>query len=111
MACVVEPHDQTTVRAHRDRSLTNLLLPQHRTEIARVALLGLPDRPFEINLHQEVNAAAEIESQVHRQRADSGQPDRGRRREVERDDVLAIELVFDDLPSPQLILSRREAHE
>ena len=108
---VIEPNDQAAVRTHRDRALAELLLPEQGADVARVALLGLPDRAGQIHLHQEVHAAAEIEPQVHRQRAEPGQPLRCRGREVQRHDVLAVERVLDDVPGPELVFSGREPDE
>ena len=111
VACVVETNDQPPVRAHRDRPLAKFLLPQQRPEIPRVPLLRLSDRSREVHLHQEVHAAAQIETQIHRQRTQTGEPPRGRGREIERDDILAVDLFFDDAPGLELIFPGCEPHE
>ena len=108
---VIESDDQPAVRPYRDRPLTKLLLSQQRAEIPGIALLRLPDRPGEIHLHQEVHTATQIETEIHRQRAQPREPARGRRRKVERDHELPVERVFDDVPGLELILPRREPEQ
>ena len=58
---------------------SDLLLAHQRADVGRVAVGGLVERAFHVDLQQEVHAAAQVEAEVHRQRADRRQP-------VRRDD-------------------------
>jgi len=46
---------------------------------------ALVDRRAHVDLHQEVDAAAQVEAEVHRQRVQAGQPARRIGDEVQRD--------------------------
>jgi len=67
--------------------VADVLVAQDRAHVAggRVGLLG--ERRLHVDLHQEVDAAAQVEAEVHRQRVQHRQPARRARQQVERDDV------------------------
>ena len=53
-----------------DARVEDLLLAHQRADVGRVAVGGLVERALHVDLQQEVHAAAQVEAEVHRQRAD-----------------------------------------
>ncbi|MNC99436.1 hypothetical protein D3C83_177280 [compost metagenome] len=56
-----------------------------------------------------MNAAAQVEAEVHRQRADATQPVRAVREQVQRDDVVIAKLPLQQVLRLQLRLGALEA--
>ena len=106
---VLEAHHDVGAVA-RDAAVLDLLVAHQRADVGRVAVAGLVERGLHVDLQQEMHAAAQVEAQVHRQRADRRQPLRRRRQQVERDDVVVAQLRLDDVPRLQLRVGVGEAH-
>ena len=83
-----------------DAAVLDALLAHQRADVGRVAVGGLVERGLHVDLQQEVHAAAQVEAEVHRQRADRRKPVRRRRQQVQRDDVVLAELRSAARPSP-----------
>ena len=90
---LVAEADDDAVAVARDAGVADVLVAQQRAHVAggRVGLLG--QRRLHVDLHQEVDAAAQVEAEVHRQRVQRGQPARRARQQVEGDDVGRIARV------------------
>ena len=71
------------------------LLAHQGAQVADIAFRGLVDGGFHVDLQQEVHAAAQVEAEVHRQRADAAQPFRRARDQVERHRVVLAERAGD----------------
>jgi hypothetical protein len=67
--------------------VADVLVAQQRADVAGEAFQALGERRLHVHLQQEVHAAAQVEAQVHRQRADRGQPPGRRGQQVERHHV------------------------
>ncbi len=70
-----------------DAAVANILVAQFTAGTGLQTLQALVDDRLGIDLHQEVHAAAQIESQIHRERVDRLQPVRRIRHQVEGDHV------------------------
>ncbi|CAJ9898899.1 Uncharacterised protein [Burkholderia pseudomallei] len=73
-----------------DAAVANALVAQLRAGVGRVGIELLRECARHVDLQQEVDAAAQIEAEIHRQRVQRGQPARRRALQVQRDDVLRI---------------------
>ena len=106
---VLEPqHDVAAVA--RDAAVLDLLAAHERADVGRVAVAGLVDGGLHVDLQQEVHAAAQVQTQVHRQRADGRQPLRRRGQRIQRDDVVFAELGLQHVLGLQLRVRIGEAH-
>jgi len=90
------------------------LVAQQRAHVGgqRLGLLG--QRRGHVDLHQEMHAAAQVQTQVHRLRAQPGQPLRRARHQVQRDDVgrigrIGIERAHDRVARLELGVGVAEA--
>jgi hypothetical protein len=89
VACVAKAQlDRVAVAA--DAGMADVLVAQQRACVAGQAIGLLRQRRLHVDLHQEVHAAAQIQAQVHRQRAHRAQPGRRARQQVQRDDVAGV---------------------
>jgi hypothetical protein len=68
-----------------------LLFAQQRPDVGGVAVGRLFQRCLHVDLQQEMDAAAQVQAQVHREGSDRRQPMRRRREQVERNDVILAE--------------------
>ncbi len=109
LGLVAEAHDDVGPFA-RDAGVLHLLFAQQRADVGGVAVARLVERGLHVDLQQEMHAAAQIEPQVHRLRADRRQPLRRRRQQVQRDDVVRAELRLQRVLRLQLRLEVGEAH-
>ena len=97
------PEAHHDVRAFApDAAVLDLLFAQQRADVGRVTVGRLVERRLHVDLQQEVDAAAEVEAEVHRQRADRCKPLRRRGEQVERDDVVLAELLLQHILCLQL---------
>ena len=90
---VAEANDDVLAFA-RDAGVLHLLLAQQRADVGQIAIGGLVERRLHVDLQQEMHAAAQVEAEVHRQRADRRQPSRRARHLIQRDDVVIAELLL-----------------
>ena len=70
-----------------DAGVTDILVTQMSARSDHHALQALVDDAFHVHLEQEVDAAPQVETQIHRQGIDVLQPFRRVRQQVERHDV------------------------
>ena len=92
-----------------------LLVAQQRARVRGVGIELLVQRAGHVDLQQEVHAAAQIETEVHRQRVQRGQPARRRALQVQRDDELrigrvAVQRLLQQILHAQLRVGVRQAH-
>ena len=80
--------DHDVVAFARDARVLDVLFAQQRADVGAVAVGGLVERGLHVDLQQEVHAAAQVEAEIHRQRAEAREPARRRRQQVQRDDVV-----------------------
>ena len=80
---VAELDDDGLCLAH-DAGIGKFLLTQRVANIRDLAVEPLGERGLEIDLQQEVDAAAQIEAEIHRQRIDCGKPLGGIRDQIQR---------------------------
>ena len=111
---VGERHLDRIAGAH-DAVVADVLVAQQRARVAGQRVEALGQRALHVDLHQEVHAAAQVETEVHRQRVDRGQPARRVRHEVERDDVARVvrgrvQPLLQDVLGLQLRIAVREPH-
>ena len=85
--------DGDAVAVADDAGVADVLVAQQRADVAgqRVGLLG--QRRLHVDFHQEVDAAAQVEAEIHRQRVDRRQPARRARQQVERHHVALVARV------------------
>jgi hypothetical protein len=86
----------------RDAAVADVLVAQQLPHVADVAIGRLRQRAVHVDLQQEVDAAAQVEAQVHGQRVDRAHPVGRVRQQVQRDDVLLAEHLLDDVLRLQL---------
>jgi hypothetical protein len=70
--------------------VADVLVAQQGADVAGQRIGLLRQRRLHVDLHQEVDAAAQVEAEVHRQRVDRRQPARRARQQVQRDDVARV---------------------
>ena len=87
---LAKAHDDRLAFA-RDAAVLDALVAQRAANVVRVGLDFLRERGFHVDLQQKVHAAAQVEAEIHGQRADRRQPLRAARDEVQRDDVILAE--------------------
>jgi hypothetical protein len=78
-------HDRVAVAG--DAGMADVLVAQQRARVAGQGIGLLGQRRLHVDLHQEVDAAAQVEAEVHRQGMQRGQPLGRAREQVEGDDV------------------------
>jgi hypothetical protein len=64
----------TSVALAGDAGVANVLVAHQGAQVAGGGVEALGQRARHVHLEQEVHAAAQVEAEVHRQRADRGQP-------------------------------------
>ena len=79
---IPEPDEQAVIPAPGDGPVADPLVPQLRPDIRDVTLFRLGNRRFHIHLHEEMHAAAQIQTQEHGFGAQRAQPARRRRGQV-----------------------------
>ena len=79
------------------------LLAQRGAGVAGIGVDGLLERAAHVHLHQEVDATAQVQAQVHRQRVQAGHPGRRARDQVERDDVARVGRVGVERPGQRIL--------
>ena len=79
-------HDLVARTTHT--GVTDVLFTQLGTEVLNQLLLRLAQRLVHVHFHQEVHAAAQVQTQFQRASPDGGQPGRGCRCQVQRHDKL-----------------------
>ncbi len=67
-------------------------LTQGAANVAGRRFQRLVQRAFHVDLHQEMHAAAQVETEIHRQRAEIGQPLRRTRQQVQCHHVVLAQL-------------------
>ena len=72
--------------------------------------MALSMRRLHVDLQQEVHAAAQVETEIHRQRADRRKPARRGGELVKRDDVVVAELLLQHVLRLELGVGVVEAH-
>ena len=110
LGLVAEAQRRRSVPSRATPRVLDLLLAHQRADVGRVAVGGLVERRLHVDLQQEVHAAAQVEAEVHRQRADRRQPLRRRRQQVQRDDVVVAELRLQHVLRLELRVGIGEAH-
>ncbi len=93
-----------------DAAVLDALVAQRGADVVGRRLHLLGERRLHVHLQQEMHAAAQIEPEVHRQRADRRQPARAVGQQVQRDDVVLAELRLQQVLRLQLRVGVREAH-
>ena len=61
-----------------DAAIDDPFLAHQRADVGRVSIGRLVERAFHVDLQQKIDAAAQVQAQVHRQSADRGEPLRRR---------------------------------
>ena len=101
-------------KAHRDRltlardaRVQDPLFPQKRADVGQVAVGGLVQRGFHVDLLEKMHAAAQIEPEEHGKRMDPGKRVRRRRKQVQGDDIalvlrIGVELRLKGVPRLEL---------
>ena len=72
---VAEAHDHRLALA-RDAAVLDALVAQRAADVVRERFHLLGERRLHVHLQQEMHAAAQVEPEIHRQRADRGEPAR-----------------------------------
>ena len=103
---------RTLVAAGDDAHVGDALLTELRACILRQLLQRLIDRRLEVDFVHEVHATAQIESEAHRFQSDAAQERRCPRDAGQRDDVVGLRRLADEVARAQLFIDVREAqHE
>ena len=63
--------DRDVLTFARDPCVDHLFLPQQGSYVRQVTVGSLVERGFHVHLQQKVDAAAQVQPEIHRQRADS----------------------------------------
>jgi hypothetical protein len=111
---VAEAHAQRLALA-RHAAMADVLLAQRAARFGGEALDALGDRRLHVDLQQEVHPAAQVEPEVHGQRAHRGEPVGRGRQQVERDDVgrvlrVGVERAVDHVARLELGVGVGEPH-
>ena len=93
-AFLVAELDQQALAFAHDAVVRNAFVAQQAAHAAGGPVELLGQRGGHIDLQQEMHAAAQVEAQVHGQRADGGQGARAARHQVQRDDEVFAELLL-----------------
>ena len=88
--------------AHRD--VLHFLGAQLDADLIHVAVLDLLDGGVHVHLHQEMHAAAQVEAEIHRIQAHRPQETGRRRSQIQGDDIVAAQLVLEDVGGLELDL-------
>jgi hypothetical protein len=108
LCLVTEPdHDVGTLAS--DAAVLDLVFPEQRADVGGVTIRGLVESRLHVHLQQKVNPAAEIEAEIHRQRADRSEPLRRRRQQVQGDDIVLAQLGLQHILRFQLRIGIRES--
>ena len=96
-------------------AVADVVVAQQRARVRSVGIELLVQRAGHVDLQQEVHAAAQIETEVHRQRVQGGQPARRRALQVQRDDELrvgrvAVQRLLQQVLHAQLRVGVRQTH-
>ena len=75
-----------------DAGVLDFLVAQRAADIADGGIDFFVERSLHVHLQQKMHAAAQIQAQIHRQRADGRQPMRAARQQVERHHVVVTQL-------------------
>ena len=86
---IAELDDQAVALAVH-AGVTQVLVAHDGAQVGRHRVEALGQRALHVDLEQEMHAAAQVKAEVHRQRVQRGQPARGGRKQIERDDVLRV---------------------
>ena len=109
-AGVIELHlDRMIIAVHR--GILDLGVAQQGTHVFRVAFLRLLDRGFHVDLHHEMHATPEVETEVHGRRVDAAQPGGCGRREIERHRVMLAQGILEQVGSLELSFRITEADQ
>ena len=103
---VVEANEDGLALAS-DAGVTDALVAQLSADVPGVRVQSLRQRAAHVDLEEEVDAAAQVQAEVHGQRTDGAEPGRRARHEVERHGVrrvglIGIELAVDDVARLEL---------
>ena len=109
--------DRDVVAAAGNARVTDALVAKLRAKVGRDRFAALFNRRVHVDLQEEVHAAAQVQTQIHREGVDRKEPLRRVRHEVERHDVggirrIRIERLFNHFARLQLFFGfrRLEAH-
>ncbi|OGT84536.1 MAG: hypothetical protein A3H91_12995 [Gammaproteobacteria bacterium RIFCSPLOWO2_02_FULL_61_13] len=110
--CVTaETYQYASLRLPADGPVTQLVLAQQGADVGDVTLLGQAQRRLHVHFHQEVHAAAQVKAQEHGLHAEFSQPDRCRRRQIQRHHKPAAQGLFHDILGAQLRHFVGKAHD
>jgi len=73
-----------------DAGMSEVLVTQQGANVPRQRFGALREGGLHVDLHQEVHAAAQVETQVHRERPNRGEPVRRPRQQIQRHDVAGV---------------------
>ena len=81
----------------RDARIANTFRAHKLTHILHIAIRGFGQRRFHVNLQQEMHAAPQIKTQIHRTCIDGRQPARRIGQQIQRDDIAVTEFELKDI--------------
>src|SRR5690606_33099195 len=99
------------IAANGDRLVLDALLAQAGTNVLREPLQCLIERGPDVDLIEEVHAAAKIQAETHRLEPDGSHPRRASRRARQCDDVLAGRRLADRIARPDLRIDVAETDD
>ncbi len=110
-ACVTETNFQTVVVGLAHVNVRNIFITQIATQVVDVLLLEFPQSGIHIHFHQEVNATAQIETELHRFCGQHREPGWSSRGEVKRHYVILAKSLHNRFTRAQLHVGIRETRQ
>ena len=80
-----------------DAPVLNLLFAQQRANVSQIAVGSLVQRRLHVDLQEEVDSAAQVEAEIHRQRSDGREPSRRARQQIQGDNVVVAECFLQNV--------------
>ncbi len=74
--------------------IRDIFFAQRTANIARCSFQRLVQRRFHVDLQQKVHTAAQVQTEIHRQRVQVGQPLWRTRQQIERHHIIFTQLCF-----------------
>ena len=100
--------DDQTLAFPADAAQRHLGLAQHVAHVVGLAVQLLVERRLHVDLHEEMDAAAQIETEIHRQGADVRQPIGRCREQVQGDGIVFAQRLLQIVLGPQLGIGVRQ---